>query len=638
MIITIDYETYYSKEYSLSRMTTVDYVLSPLFQTILCSIKIDDNKPYVAYGHERVAQALHDLPWDKAAMLSHNTMFDGAILSWIYGIVPKLYLDSLSMARALTHATIGRSSLKAVAEYLRLPAKGNEVYNNIGMRYEDFTQQRLHEYGDYSAHDSDLSKWIFNKFIRVFPKSELRVIDIALRMFIEPQAKLNPFVLAENLNMVRAEKAAALARVAHIDPKVFGSQKRFAELLEEYGVEVPVKISPTTGNEIPALAKNDEAFKELCDDEGQTPEVRALLAARVSAKSTIEETRSETLLNLSQQDWGAGKGAAWMPVPYRYYAAHTGRFGGTGGYNFTNLKRGSQLRHAIEAPPGMRIVHRDSSQIECRMVAFLARCWSLLTAFAQGKDVYSEFATEFYGTLITKADKPRRFVGKTCILGLDYGMSDKRLRKTLAIGAGGVSVVVSEDTSKDLVKFFRYKKFPEIPELWKKMEALIQELIRISGRRARSTVHEFDIPAIELAHESILLPNGLRICYPDIQNMVNMDSGVAEYVVAYKKGDHYRKTFGGATLENVSQALSRIVLTDAMIRVFDTTGYHPVLTTYDSLDYCVPASEAHAMDKLLEDEFAMRPAWAPELPLASEGGFGRTLLIAENETHPEHNQ
>jgi hypothetical protein len=227
-----------------------------------------------------------------------------------------------------------------------------------------------------------------------------------------------------------------------------------------------------------------------------------------------------------------------------------------------------------------------------------------------------------------------------CILGLGYGMSDKRLRKTLAIGAGGVSVAISEDTSKDLTKFYRYKKYPQIPELWKNMESLIQQLILISGRRSRSRLSNdrlTDIPAIELAHDSIVLPNGLRIVYPEIQNMLNMDSGVAEYVVAYKRGDHYRKTFGGATTENVSQALARIVLTDIMVRVFDATGYHPVLTTYDSLDYCVPASEAHAMDALLEDQFAMRPDWASELPLASEGGFGRTLLIAEQEDHPEHN-
>jgi DNA polymerase len=639
MIITLDFETYYAKEYSLSKISEVDYILSPLFQTICCAVKIDDENPYAAYGHDDVARALSELPWSKAALLSHNTRFDGAILAWIFGLMPGFYLDTLSMARALTHPVLGRSSLEKVAEYLKLPPKGKEVIAAFGKRLEDFMPNELAQYGAYSCHDANLSKWIFNHFMRVFPQSELRVIDLFLRMFIEPQAKLNPHKLAHNLMAVRAEKERTFQRVAYIDKSVFSSQPQFAALLESHGVDVPTKISATTGMEIPALAKNDRAFKELCADDTLTPDVQALLAARISAKSTIEETRSVTLLNLSQREWGA-RGAGWMPVPLRYYGAHTGRPSGDGGFNFTNLRRGSPIRDAIEAPEGMRVVHRDSSQIEARMVAFLSGCWTLLEAFAQGRDIYSEFATEFYGCAITKADKPRRFVGKTCILGLGYGMGAPRLRHTLFIGAGGVSVKVTEEEAAVLVKLYR-NLYSEIPWLWKRAARMAEQIILLSGRRWNPKLVGHDgetaIPAVRVGHDSIILPNNMRICYPEIRHQtINTPAGI-ETQLGFARGTGFKKLFGGSIVENISQALARIVITDAMIRIYAETGYHPTLTTYDSLDYIVPVEDAPAMDLILAREFAVRPSWAPNLPLASEGGFGRTLLIAEDENSPEHN-
>ena len=422
-----------------------------------------------------VADALARIDWEQTALLSHNTRFDGSILAWHFGHTPKLYLDTLSMARALTHAVVGRSSLAKVAEYLGLPAKGDAVVRALGKWYADFTSEELAEYADYCAHDTDLAYQIFQRFRTVFPNSELQVIDLFLRMFISPQAKLNPTKLAANLAAVRAEKAQALARVSHIPKDVFSSNLKFATLLRDHGVDVPMKTSITTGEEIPALARQDRAFKELCADESQTITVQALLAARLGAKSTIEETRTATLLNLSLRDWGANN-TGWMPVPYRYYGAHTGRPSGDGGFNFANLRRGSPIRDAIEAPAGYRVVHRDSSQIEARMVAWLAGCNTLLNAFAQGRDIYSEFASGFYGQRVTKEDKLRRFVGKTAILGLGYGCGHVKFRHVLFIGSGGVSADLDEDAAKTLVYHYR-GAYPEIPTLWRRAEQMLERMI-----------------------------------------------------------------------------------------------------------------------------------------------------------------
>ncbi len=105
-IVTIDFETYYDKDYSLSKMTTEQYVRSNLFEVIGVGIKVN-NYPTDWYSGDNVGKFLNSLDYKDKAILCHNTAFDGAILSWHYGIKPKLWLDTLSMARPLHQMTGG---------------------------------------------------------------------------------------------------------------------------------------------------------------------------------------------------------------------------------------------------------------------------------------------------------------------------------------------------------------------------------------------------------------------------------------------------------------------------------------------------------------------------------------------------
>jgi DNA polymerase len=620
MIITVDFETFYTKEYSLRRMSEVDYILDPRFEVILCAVKMGDAPTRVYTNPREIRAAIASIDWENNALLAHNTRFDGSILAWHYDVTPGIYLDTLSMARALTHAYTGSSALEKVARYLGLPPKGDAVVRAEGKTRADFTPDELAEYVDYCAHDTDLCRMVFDRFQATdFPKSELLVIDLALRMFLEPQAVLNPNKLAEQLNLVRAEKAAAFAQLAHIEKDRFSSNNKFAALLQSYNVNVPRKISPTTGEWTWALARNDREFKELCADPNQKPIVQAALACRLGAKSTIDETRTATLLNLSQRSWGA-RGAGWMPVPYKYYAAHTGRFGGDGGYNFANLRRNSPIRDAIEAPPGYRVVHRDSSQIEARLVAWLAGCHTLTYAFAEGRDVYCEFASQFYGRTITKADKLERFTGKQAVLSLGYGAGAAKFRHSLFIGQGGMSVDLTDEDADRLVKFYR-DTYREIPRLWWKAKSTLERMIK-----RPNTITVDTMPPLEVGTECIYLPNGLAMQYPNLR--VEPNDGEMYFDGAYGK----RKIYGAKLIENCTQALARIVVTDIMLRVHQATGFHPCMSTYDSHDYIVPEGIAEEFDVLLEHEFGVVPAWAQSpipLPLASEGGFGKTLLEAE---------
>lgn len=621
MIVTIDFESHYSKDYSLRKMSEVDYILDPRFEVILCAIKLGQNTTVVYNDPAAIRDALGAIDWANTALLAHNTRFDGAILSWHYGHTPALWLDTLSMARAVTHAWTGSSSLASVAKYLNLPAKGDAVVRAMGRTRAGFSASELAEYADYCKHDTDLCREIFDRFRgQEFPDAELRVIDLALRMFIEPQAVLNPMKLAEELHAVRARQAAAFARMEGVPKDVFSSNNKFAELLQTMGVDPPRKISPTTGEETWALARNDREFKELCADPEQPEEVQAALACRMGAKSTIDETRAATLLNLSQRDWGS-RGTAWMPVPYKYFGAHTGRMSGDGGYNFANLRRGAPIRDAIEAPPGYRIVHRDSSQIEARMLAWLAGCGDLLDAFASGRDVYCEFATRFYGTEITKADKVERHLGKQAVLSLGYGAGAEKFRHSLFIGSGGMSVPLEIDQAKALVDFYR-DTYREVPALWRQAGQALQRMIRAPSHPPAN-----GLPApLEIGPNCVWLPNNLTIQYPNLRFERN-DAGGEDIYFQGAYGP--RKLYGAKLIENVTQGLARVIVMDIMVCVWTRTGFWPCMSTYDSHDYVVPEGDAMAFDELLEGAFAQAPPWAPDLPLASEGGWGRTLLEAE---------
>jgi len=633
VITTIDFETFWSQTYTLNTLGITNYVLHPLFQVIGVSIQKGDG-PITWHTDGDIKPALDAIDWDNAALLSHNTPFDGAILAWHYGKLPKLYLDTLAMARAMTHAYIQSSSLDSVSRHLGLPPKGEEVLHAKGKRREDFSDGELASYGEYCAHDSWLCRRIFDCFLAEpyrFPLSELWVIDASVRMFVEPSAQLNMHVLAEHAHMLSVERERVFATT---DRKVYSSNDRFAQLLISLGVTPPVKLSPSDPQKfIYALAQGDPEYRRFCERGDLPMGVQAHLAARKRAKSTIEETRTNKLLDLAKLDWYPGgytaanyQGRGWMPVPYTYYGAHTGRFSGAAGFNFANLPRGSRIRDAITAPEGYRIVHRDASQIECRTLATLAGCRRLLDGFRQGQDVYCDFASLVYRRTITREHKQERFAGKVAQLSLGYGVGWLKFKNTLFIGQGGVSLSIDDNLAVQIVQLWR-DTHPEIRRLWGVATGIIEDWTQ--GTCDPRLV----IPCVTVSETApeLRLPNGLALRYPELTGM--RGEGDEDWKVSYRyQGFHrgeWQRLYGAKMIENIVQALARIIVTDAMQRILARTGYRPFMGTYDSWDYMIAENEVEEFDKILTEEFDRAPNWLPEVPLASEGGWGRTLLDAE---------
>jgi len=602
-LITIDFETYYDKYYSLSKITTEEYVRSPQFEVIGVGVKVNNEEPQWASGeHEDVKHWLRtSFNWSDSMVLAHNTMFDGAILAWQFGIHPRVWLDTLCMGRALHGVEVG-GSLKALAERYALGQKGTEVLNAIGKRRLNFSEGDLARYGDYCLNDVNLTYKLFNKMVRKFPKQELKIIDLTLRMFIEPILELDKQMLEEHLRETVARKEKLLLECA-ADRADLMSNNRFAELLRDCGVEPPMKISPTTGEQTYAFAKNDESFKALAEYPDER--VQALVAARLGNKSTLEETRTQRFIEI------ASRGA--LPVPIRYYAAHTGRFGGDDKINMQNLpSRGAnanKLKKAIVAPPGYTMIDADSAQIEARVLAWLAEQDDLVEAFATGKDVYKKMASAIYAVKEKDVTKDQRFVGKTTILGAGYGMGAVKFQAQLK--TFGVTVDLEE--ARRIIDIYR-RTNDAITRLWRQAQNALVNL----SRGDKAPLGRAGVLELVPEESAIRLPSGLLMRYDDLK-FSEGEKGI-EFHYQTRKGR--TRIYGGKVIENVCQAIARCIIAEQMLKI--NKRYKVVLTVHDAIAVCVRDSEVEEAQKYVEECMRWVPEWAAGLPVNCESGAGKS--------------
>jgi DNA polymerase len=347
--LVVDLETFYAKDYSLTKLTTQEYIDDPRFETIGLAVK-KNKEPTQSFSgtHEEVRHWLYSFPWATSIGVAHNAMFDFSILSWKFGIHPKLIADTLSMGRALRGMSVG-GSLKALAEYYGVGVKGDEVLNAIGKRREDFTEEELERYMEYCRNDVDLTYELFLRMAPSFNAVEMKLIDMTVRMHSEPMFQLDRFVLEQHLLNVQENKEKLLIE-SGLTGETLRSDGQLAEALRMLHVEPPTKISARTGKEAYAFAKSDEAFKAMLEHDD--PRVQAIVAARLGVKTTIEESRTERFISI--HDAGGA-----LPVPLQYYKAMTGRWAGSEKINLQNLPRTSPLKKAIVAPLGYVIVGAD---------------------------------------------------------------------------------------------------------------------------------------------------------------------------------------------------------------------------------------------------------------------------------------
>jgi len=648
-IIVLDFETAWCKKtYTLSKMTTEEYVRDPRFKAWgLCWKPVGAEGAAEWLSRDEIQGWVISIDWSRTAVLAHNAQFDITILSWVYGANPCHIFDTLSMARALRGIEVG-NSLGKLAEAFGLPPKGNAVYSTDGM-LDALAPEVETELAEYCAHDTYLCEEIFKRLLPGYPVKELKLIDMTLRMYTRPLLELDQNMLTHAILEEKETRDGLLARLG-VEETALASNPQFAELLVSMGCEPPMKTSKTTGKPTYALAKNDALFQALLN--GEREEVALLCEARLRVKSTTERTRAQRFLDI------AHRGA--LPVPLSYYGASTGRWTASKGsaINMQNLKRGSFLRKAIMAPENHQLVVADLSQIEPRVLAWLTDYEEMLNIFKAKGDPYAQFGAQMFNIpgLSKESHPDLRQSAKSALLGCGYQLGwasfaaqllvgflgappvryDKAFAKQLGVTGDSLQrflgnpdymarmqqiphtctaqeLVVHCVAAKKIIDIYRSTAYPVVG-FWEMCGGLIE--------RSLAEGEEYTYKFLMFRKEEIVLPNGMSIRYPNLRIEKTADGGRS-----WVYGPDATKLYAGKVTNNVVQGTARVVMTDGMLRI--AKRYPVVGTVHDECIAVAPDSEASSALEWMLEQMTLEPSYMPGIPLAAEVGVHRRYGLAK---------
>jgi DNA polymerase len=648
-IISIDFETRWdSKDYTLSKLTTEEYIRDRRFKAFgVCVHEYGTDTPIEWIGGAGLREYFSGVDWEKTAVLAHNAQFDVSIMEWVYNAHPAFIFDTLSMARALRGVEVGNSLAKLASDF-GLPAKGTAVHNTNGS--VELRADVEAELAEYCKHDVYLCEQIFTRLMQGYPKSELRLIDMTLKMYTRPVLELDSKMLIKALTE-EGEKREGLLQKLGIQETALASNPKFADILKSLGVAPPTKVSKTTGKQTLALAKNDALFQALLN--GEREDVALLCEARLRVKSTTERTRAQRFLDISQR--------GTLPVPLSYYGAKSGRWTAAKGsaINMQNLKRGSFLRTAIMAPDGYQLVVGDLSQIEPRVLAWLADYADMLDIFRAGGDPYAAFGSQMFNIPgLTKESHPDlRQSAKSALLGCGYGLGWASFASQLLTGFLGAPPVRYEKafaktlgvTREYIEKFMAnddyMEKMLDIPHTCTEEELLIhcvasKKIIDIYRATAYPVVgfwdmcssllvsslvegNEFQYKCLTFKKEEIVLPNGMSLLYPNLRQVTDKKTKQKNWVY----GEDETKLYAGKITNNIVQGVARIVMTDGMLRT--AKKYFVAGTVHDEQIVVVPDSEVADAKTWVLAQMTMEPKYMPGIPLAADGGAHRRYGLAK---------
>jgi DNA polymerase len=649
-ILTIDFETRWSsRNYTLTKTTTEEYIRDTRFKAFgACVHEFGTDSPIEWVRGAELPEYFSSVDWGRTAVLAHNAQFDISIMAWRYGVRPCFIFDTLSMARATRGVEVGNSLARLAADF-GLPEKGKAVHSTDGVAELDADLEL--ELAEYCKHDVYLCEQIFERLSRGYPKKELRLIDMTLKMYTNPVLQLDRSMLINAIAAEKEKREELLQRLG-VDEAVLASNPQFAKALETLGIPAPRKISKTTGKSTLALAKNDAMFQALLN--GDNEDVANLCEARLAVKSTTERTRAQRFLDISKR--------GTLPVPLSYYGALSGRWTASKGsaINMQNLKRGSFLRKAIMAPEGHQLVVGDLSQIEPRVLAWLSDYTDMLNIFRAGGDPYAAFGSQMFNIPgLTKESHPDlRQSAKSALLGCGYGLGWASFAAQLLVGFLGAPPVRYNKafakqlgvTAEYVEKFLEWddnvKKLLEIPHICTQSELLIhcvaaKKIIDIYRATAYPVVgfwnmcsslmvsslaegHEFVYKCLTFRKEEIVLPNGMSLRYPNLRQVTDKETKQKNWVY----GKDETKLYAGKITNNVTQAVARIVMTDGMLRT--TKKYFVAGTVHDEQIVVVPDAEVEFAKTWVLAQMTMEPSYLPGIPLAADGGANQRYGLAKN--------
>jgi len=614
--VVLDLETYFGDDYTLSKMSTEAYIRDPRFEAHGAAIKWSANTSAQWYDQRELAYILKEEDWSDVFLIHHHAQFDGFILNRHYGVNPAMFGCTLSMARLLlgNHLSV---SLDSVRKHFGIPAKTTPYHLFRGKHWADIDANSRRLIGE-GAIDEVESIWkIFGLLMQAgFPPAELDVVDSIIRMFTDPVLELDSQMLADLWTSEATRKAQGIDALG-VTGAELRSGDRFTQLLAEEGIEIEYKDGKN--GPIPAFAKNDPFMRDFLL-EHDNPRVRALAEARLDEKSTLLQTRAATL------GWVASRGSA--PVYLFYSGAGTLRPSGGDGCNWLNFKRGSAIRKAVKAPPGFYLAPVDASQIECRVLHYLAGGADdpVIQKFRNNEDPYVDLASHFYQEEVykPKPDDPRydemtakRGLGKQGRLMCGYGSSGKMFKATAASGQYGPRVDMTIEVANQWVDTYRSTN----PQICARGTGYWAQCERLLARLAGGPPMDFGPLHIENGRIYI---QGAPMLYNTIEyHTPEPDEEDAKTGWRVKTRNGWKFMWGSKLTQNICEGVSRMIVSQAMIRIKKKYNIRTLNWPYDELLLLIPRDgREEEMLELCKAEMVIEPSWLPGLPLACDGALG----------------
>ena len=637
-LLTLDFETYYGRGYSIGNkdINTIDYITDDKFKIQCVGVKVDDEDVEIFREDEMAEfeQFLLDLTrsGEPIALVCHNTAFDGIILHHHFNWHPDYYVDTMSMSKGMF---VGApASLKALSKRLWSADSGKRKGDELALSKDiyDLPRELMDIIANYCLQDVKLTYDAFRVMYEHFPEDELYLIHAHIRMFCEPWLRVDTKITQEEIDAQVTEKRAAYKK-SGLPLTVLSSNPKFGIYLETQGFDLPVKEN-AKGEWIAALGQKDWEFLKFM---AAHPELADVFAARKYAKSNIQESRARRFLSTAKKFNGL------MPVPLKYYGAHTGRSSGGEALNLQNLPRinpndatSGRLRRSLCAPDGYSVIVSDLSNIEARVLAWLSGNTELMELYLTGGDPYLLMASKIYDfdyndALTRKSEKSfkaMRNVGKVAVLGLGFGMGVNKFWVTMNTGPMGMDPIPTTiDEAKHIVGLYRETNFPVV-DYWDRCDEIINQML--SGNTALT------FGPLEIHNNNIILPNNMALQYPNLCMKEDIKGHSFQYspeLNQYGELKTRKYLWGGTLTENIVQALARIIITEQAIAIEkhldDTYGLDQarlVHMVHDELIVVGPEKYAEAIYKSMIAIMSTPPSWALDLPLTSEGGWANNYI------------
>lgn len=458
--VVLDFESYFDKDYTLKKMSTIEYVTDERFVVtgLGSQFSHEDHAEFLAPFQIKdffrvLKNRFGDRDLSKITVVCLNVNFDCLIMRHHFDTTPKYIVDLMDLDKMWDARS--RHSMVAMVEKWDAPTVKGDTDQFKGKHYHEMSPGKRERLAEYTINDAEIETWLLKKLLPITvsrPEVELPVANLTHQMYLQPSFQIDSNLGEQIIEGMRTEMQKPLDRLKRRGvkaapektfAKTINSNICFARLLLDAlpeGETVPVKpgkptknMKPLTGpGLIPAFAKDDEGMYRLLHH--PKLQVRRLAEAKQSLQSW--PLHIAKVANIMRQAVCQG---GFIGTPLGYHSAHTARWAGTEKINLQNLGgrgRGGkgthpliqQVRHMLRAPKGYVLGIQDYSKVEAVGVAWQADQRDLLEGFRSGLDVYSDLATELFGHPVHKpkgGESPEevarleveRGFGKDAILG-----------------------------------------------------------------------------------------------------------------------------------------------------------------------------------------------------------------------------